>query len=99
MLHSERALTWNRFAQVCLFGPPVLSLRPLLRGTPSTTTALPGDPLDSTTAAPLTPATDDQLMAAVGKALYGKKWAHNGLGGASGIHERGKMGPMVGIGG
>ena len=98
MLHSERVLTGNRLAQVCLFGPPVLSLRPLLRGTPSAT-ALPGDPLDSTTAAPLTPATDDQLMAAVGKALYGKKWAHNGLGGASGIHERGKMGPMVGIGG
>ncbi|KWU41288.1 molybdenum cofactor biosynthesis prote [Rhodotorula sp. JG-1b] len=82
--------------KVCLFGPPVLSLRPLLRGTPSTTTALSNpNPLNPTTAAPLAPATDDQLMAAVDKALYGKKWAHNGLGGASGIHERGKMGPMV----
>ncbi|GJN87650.1 hypothetical protein Rhopal_000605-T1 [Rhodotorula paludigena] len=64
--------------KVCLFGPPVLSLRALLRS-PST--------------------SDADLMASVGRAVWGKHYAHNGLGGASGIKERGRMGPMVGIGG
>ncbi|SGY16622.1 BQ5605_C012g06929 [Microbotryum silenes-dioicae] len=62
--------------KVCLFGPPVLSLRPLLRS-PET--------------------TDQDLMESVGRAVWGKKFAHNGLGGAEGIRENGKMGPMVGI--
>ncbi|SCV67696.1 BQ2448_5307 [Microbotryum intermedium] len=62
--------------KVCLFGPPVLSLRPLLRS-PET--------------------TDQDLMQSVGGAVWGKKFAHNGLGGAEGISENGKMGPMVGI--
>lgn len=38
-------------------------------------------------------------MNQVGTAVWGKKFAHNGLGGAQGIHDRGEMGPMVGIGG
>ncbi|KAM0788623.1 hypothetical protein ACM66B_001742 [Microbotryomycetes sp. NB124-2] len=63
--------------KVCLFGPPVLSLRPLLR-----------DPSQ----------TDDTLMERVGTAVWGKHFAHNGLGGAQGIKDKGKMGPMVGIG-
>ncbi|KAK4053562.1 hypothetical protein OIV83_001730 [Microbotryomycetes sp. JL201] len=63
--------------KVCLFGPPVLALRPLLR-----------DPT----------CTDDKLMHQVGRAVLGKHFAHNGLGGAQGIKEKGKMGPMVGIG-
>ncbi|GAA5881376.1 hypothetical protein JCM3774_002538 [Rhodotorula dairenensis] len=82
--------------KVCLFGPPVLSLRPLLRGSEPASPTLGDTATSSSTAGP---ASDDELMAAVGRAVYGKKWAHNGLGGASGIHERGKMGPMVGIGG
>lgn len=64
--------------QVCLFGPPVLALRPLLR---SSTTS------------------DANMMQEIGQAVWGKKWAHNGLGGASGIARDGKMGAMVGIGG
>lgn len=67
--------------QVCLFGPPVLSLRPLLR------------------AAPASAASDAALMHAVGGAVYGKKFAHDGLGGPEGIRREGRMGPMVGIGG
>ncbi|GAA5888520.1 hypothetical protein JCM5296_001054 [Sporobolomyces johnsonii] len=67
--------------KVCLFGPPVLSLRPLLRAAPRSTES------------------DAQLMEQIGDAVWGKKFAHNGLGGALGIQERGKMGPMVGIGG
>ncbi|KAK4050943.1 hypothetical protein OIO90_004919 [Microbotryomycetes sp. JL221] len=62
--------------KVCLFGPPVLNLRPLLR--------------DSTKA-------DLDLMQDVGTAVWGKHFAHNGLGGAMGIKQYGKMGPMVGI--
>ncbi|BGP46974.1 hypothetical protein JCM10450v2_002826 [Rhodotorula kratochvilovae] len=65
--------------KVCLFGPPVLSLRPLLRGAPASANA------------------DAALMAEVGRAVYGKKFAHDGLGGPEGIKERGRMGPMVGI--
>merc|ERR1712230_281165 len=38
-------------------------------------------------------------MALIGKALYGKKWAHDGLGSPTGISERGQSGPMVSIGG
>ncbi|GAA5945733.1 hypothetical protein JCM10213_002700 [Rhodosporidiobolus nylandii] len=63
--------------KVCLFGPPVLSLRPLLRSP-----AIP----------------DSEILSQLGAAVWGKKFAHNGLGGASGIKEKGKMGPMVGIG-
>ncbi|GAA5855239.1 hypothetical protein JCM9279_007518 [Rhodotorula babjevae] len=65
--------------KVCLFGPPVLSLRPLLR------------------ASPASPAADAALMHAVGGAVYGKKFAHDGLGGPEGIKREGRMGPMVGI--
>ncbi|BGP38867.1 hypothetical protein JCM10449v2_002805 [Rhodotorula kratochvilovae] len=65
--------------KVCLFGPPVLSLRPLLR------------------AAPASPSADAALMAEVGRAVYGKKFAHDGLGGPEGIRAKGRMGPMVGI--
>ncbi|GAA5900330.1 hypothetical protein JCM6882_002308 [Rhodosporidiobolus microsporus] len=67
--------------KVCLFGPPVLSLRPLLRSSPPS------------------PSSDLELMQQIGTAVWGKKFAHDGLGGASGIKERGRMGPMVGIGG
>lgn len=67
--------------QVCLFGPPVLSLRPLLR------------------AEPPSPSTDEHLMQQIGAAVWGKKFAHNGLGGPDGIARDGKMGSMVGIGG
>ncbi|GAA6008434.1 hypothetical protein JCM10207_007107, partial [Rhodosporidiobolus poonsookiae] len=48
--------------KVCLFGPPVLSLRPLLRS-PST--------------------TDTQLLESIGAAVWGKKFAHDGLGALS----------------
>ncbi|GAA5944088.1 hypothetical protein JCM3775_003897 [Rhodotorula graminis] len=65
--------------KVCLFGPPVLSLRPLLRSSPAS------------------PTSDAALMHAVGGAVYGKKFAHDGLGGPEGIKREGKMGPMVGI--
>lgn len=75
---GETVLTHFYSEQVCLFGPPVLSLRPLLRS-PS--------------------ATDDGLLQQIGSAVWGKKFAHDGLGGASGIQANGKMGPMVGIGG
>ncbi|GAA5973780.1 hypothetical protein JCM11641_003152 [Rhodosporidiobolus odoratus] len=60
--------------KVCLFGPPVLSLRPLLR-----------DPTVS----------NDEMLTSIGAAVWGKKFAHNGLGGASGIAANGKMGAMV----
>lgn len=66
------------FVQVCLFGPPVLSLREGLR-----------DPTTS----------DDELMQRVGSAVWGKKFAHNGLGGGEGIQKNGTMGSMVSIGG
>lgn len=63
--------------QVCLFGPPVLNLRPLLRAT-----------------------TDDlEILPKIGAVVKGKKFAHDGLGGASGIKANGKSGPMVSIGG
>ncbi|GAA5975395.1 hypothetical protein JCM10908_005148 [Rhodotorula pacifica] len=68
--------------KVCLFGPPVLSLRPLLRGTASPDAA---SLVNTAATAPTTPATDEQLMSAVGAAVYGKKWAHNGLGVANSI--------------
>jgi len=43
--------------------------------------------------------SDAALMHAVGGAVYGKKFAHDGLGGPEGIRREGRMGPMVGIGG
>ncbi|GAA6034466.1 hypothetical protein JCM8097_002738 [Rhodosporidiobolus ruineniae] len=67
--------------KVCLFGPPVLALRPLLRSLPASD-----------------PSSDPLLMEHLGAAVWGKKFAHDGLGGASGIKEKGRMGPMVGIG-
>lgn len=67
----------HRSSQVCLFGPPVLNLRPLLRAT-----------------------TDDlEILPKIGEIVQGKKFAHDGLGGASGIKANGKSGPMVSIGG
>ncbi|GAA5881425.1 hypothetical protein JCM16303_005643 [Sporobolomyces ruberrimus] len=65
--------------KVCLFGPPALALRPLLRSLPST------------------PANDFLISKQIGEAVWGKKFAHDGLGGALGIHANGKMGSMVGI--
>ncbi|GAA5879460.1 hypothetical protein JCM8547_008150 [Rhodosporidiobolus lusitaniae] len=50
--------------KVCLFGPPVLNLRPLLRS-PDT--------------------TDDALLTSIGSAVWGKKFAHNGLGASSAL--------------
>ncbi|GAA5849418.1 hypothetical protein JCM5353_001082 [Sporobolomyces roseus] len=67
--------------KVCLFGPPALSLRPLLRSLPST------------------PQNDSTISEKIGEIVWKKKFAHDGLGGALGIQERGKMGSMVGIGG
>ncbi|GAA5823313.1 hypothetical protein JCM10212_000824 [Sporobolomyces blumeae] len=68
--------------KVCLFGPPALALRPLLR-------SLPSDD----------PTSDTIISNEIGKAVWGKKFAHDGLGGASGIQAKGRMGSMVGIGG
>ncbi|GAA5913934.1 uncharacterized protein JCM6883_000126 [Sporobolomyces salmoneus] len=65
--------------KVCLFGPPALSLRPLLRSLPST------------------PENDLIISREIGKAVWGKKFAHDGLGGMLGIQKNGKMGSMVGI--
>ncbi|GAA5837100.1 hypothetical protein JCM11251_005254 [Rhodosporidiobolus azoricus] len=48
--------------KVCLFGPPVLSLRPLLRSSPAS------------------PISDLALMQQIGSAVWGKKFAHDGLG-------------------
>lgn len=42
---------------------------------------------------------DSEILPLIGKAVFGKKFAHDGLGGASGIHLNGKSGPMVSIGG
>ncbi|GAA5929648.1 uncharacterized protein JCM15063_004211 [Sporobolomyces koalae] len=67
--------------KVCLFGPPALALRPLLRSLPAT------------------PENDLYLSRKIGETLWGKKFAHNGLGGMLGIQAKGKMGSMVGIGG
>lgn len=64
-------------SQVCLFGPPVLALRPLLRSNLS----------------------DEEILPHIGKIVQGKKWSHDGLGGAEGIKLNGKSGPMVSIGG
>ncbi|KAI5477327.1 molybdenum cofactor biosynthesis protein [Pseudohyphozyma bogoriensis] len=44
--------------KVCLFGPPVLALRPLLRSLP-----------------------DSEILPHIGRAVMGKKFAHDGLGG------------------
>lgn len=67
--------------QVCLFGPPALALRPLLRSLPSTLQ------------------NDTTISQKIGEIVWKKKFAHDGLGGALGIQEKGKMGSMVGIGG
>lgn len=67
--------------KVCLFGPPALSLRPLLRSLPQS------------------PENDLFISQKIGETVWGKKFAHNGLGGMIGIHQNGKMGSMVGIGG
>jgi cyclic pyranopterin phosphate synthase len=75
-------------AQVCLFGPPVLSLRPLLRS--------PAPPSASSTGAD---PDDAHIVPHIARAVWGKKFAHDGLGGAEGIREKGRMGAMVGIGG
>ncbi|GAA6013035.1 hypothetical protein JCM11491_000947 [Sporobolomyces phaffii] len=48
--------------KVCLFGPPALSLRPLLRSLPST------------------PENDLLISQKIGETVWGKKYAHNGLG-------------------
>lgn len=65
--------------QVCLFGPPVLALRPLLRALPRL--------------------SDEELLPHIGRVVQGKKYSHDGLGGAEGIKLNGKSGPMVSIGG
>lgn len=65
--------------QVCLFGPPVLSLRALLRAEP--------------------PTADQVLLDKIGAVVGQKKFAHDGLKGAEGIHRDGRSGPMVSIGG
>ncbi|GEM06599.1 molybdopterin cofactor biosynthetic protein [Rhodotorula toruloides] len=70
--------------KVCLFGPPVLSLRPLLRS-PSPSSSADTDP-------------DAHIIPHIARAVWGKKFAHDGLGGAEGIREKGRMGAMVGIG-
>ncbi|BGO96905.1 putative Molybdopterin cofactor biosynthetic protein [Rhodotorula toruloides ATCC 204091] len=70
--------------KVCLFGPPVLSLRPLLRS-PAPFSSPESDP-------------DAHIIPHIARAVWGKKFAHDGLGGAEGIKERGRMGAMVGIG-
>ncbi|BGP30976.1 hypothetical protein JCM10296v2_002738 [Rhodotorula toruloides] len=70
--------------KVCLFGPPVLSLRPLLRSPP---------PASSPETDP-----DAHIIPHIARAVWDKKFAHDGLGGAEGIKERGRMGAMVGIG-
>ncbi|KAJ8296183.1 Molybdenum cofactor biosynthesis protein 1 [Rhodotorula toruloides] len=70
--------------KVCLFGPPVLSLRPLLRA-PSPSSSAESD-------------SDAHIIPHIARAVWGKKFAHDGLGGAEGIKEKGRMGAMVGIG-
>ncbi|GAA5961849.1 hypothetical protein JCM3765_004095 [Sporobolomyces pararoseus] len=51
--------------KVCLFGPPALSLRPLLRSLPRS------------------PENDLFISQKIGETVWGKKFAHNGLGGMS----------------